>query len=371
MLIQPINSIECALLHNRFSPVPSEQVAEIVSRLGLQIGLNGECKTVSSNGGTSVFAFGDYRISIIQKDEPLPKKGFGGCLPQPITMLMMPDAEQIVDKHIANSFVSISRLTPSLDASQRLDDAEANQCDFRTSDDSLKAMKLGYLLVDGLHRNNQATAIHWLPSDHLVSGHMFELMTAGASLTPFFVRPYLYSSAGSIGNGNPVGVVANGSQYMLSKPVIFDEAVVDYKWLIERSTQFIDQAIRKNAVPEHGANFCVEDDEVIEVMHKDPDAANPYGSYTLIPRRVPKFGIEGGLHGILKSSPEDDATKANLDKKLDENDPIDFAIMQALKEREAAASQATRLPEVKDRRMGPRRTHDAAAFGRRGTFGKA
>jgi hypothetical protein len=47
-----------------------------------------------------------------------------------------------------------------------------------------------------------------------------------------------------------------------------------------------------------------------------------------------------------------------------------LAILNALRERMEKASEPTSLPRVKDRRMGPRETHEAATFGRRKTFGK-
>ncbi len=372
MKIQPIDSIECVLLHNRYMPMTDHRLVEMIESEGRSAGVRGEFLTRTSSVGTESYCIGDFQVAIYQVNAALPKKGFGGCLPQPITILMMPDAEQRIDSHIAHTFLSIKRLPSGSKATERFDAEDGIDTEFQSSEESLLAMKLCYLIADALHRNNPAIAIHWLPSDHLVSPQLFESAASGPSLTPFFVRPYLYSSSGSIGEGQPVGMVANGSQYLLEKPVIFEEAPVDYQWMINRVTQFIDECISKNRVPENGANFYVANDEVIEVIHKDPDPANPLGSYTLIARNVPEFGIKGGLHSVLTSPVQTETAPSKDDDKLDENDPIDLAILNALRAREEAekAEAATKLPEVKDRRMAPRKTHELASFGRRAAFGK-
>lgn len=372
MKIQPINSIECALLHNRFSPMSDSQLATLIETQAKTVGYSGECHHSSTGVGVSNFNVGEYQISVSQIEEALPKKGFGGCLPQPITVLMMPDAEQRVDRHLAHTFISISRQMPTNDDRVEFNIATADPLDFFLSEDSHRAMTLGYLLADALHRNNPATAIHWLPSDNLVSPQMFEQAALEPSLTSFFVRPYLYSSSGKIGDGNPVGMVANGSQYLLGKPVIFEEALVDYAWMVQRVCQFIDKCLSDGAIPAHGTSFQIEEGEIIEVVYKDPEAVNPMGSFTLVARSLPKLGISGGLHSVPAAPAKTVSKQDNETGELDENDPIDLAIMNALRAREAAVKEeaATKLPEVKDRRMEPRKTHEAASFGRRAAFGK-
>ncbi|MEM9575050.1 MAG: hypothetical protein AAF870_07465, partial [Pseudomonadota bacterium] len=336
MKIQPINSIECALLHNRYSPMADSKLESLVKSQARAVGCSGEVHHSSTRAGVLVFNVGEYQVSVSQIDEALPKNGFGGCLPQPITILMMPDAEHRVDRHRAHTFVSISRQVPTSDDRLDISSASVDPLDFFLSEDAQRAMKLCYLLADALHRNNPASAIHWLPSDHLVSPQMFENAALGPSLTPFFVRPYLYSSAGAIGDGNPVGMVANGSQYLLGKPVIFEEAAVEYPWMIQRVWQFIDKALRADVVPAHGSGFSVEDGEIIEVIHKDPEPVNPMGSFTLIARNVPKFGITGALQSVLRAPVDVEPSGDKDASQLDENDPIDLAILNALRARAEA-----------------------------------
>ena len=78
------------------------------------------------------------------------------------------------------------------------------------------------------------------------------------------------------------------------------------------------------------------------------------------------------MNAVQNVQPETDIDTDKDAGELDVNDPIDMAIMNALRAREAAveAEAATRLPEVKDRRMEPRKTHEVASFGRRAAFGK-
>ncbi|MEM5501105.1 hypothetical protein WNY59_05845 [Ahrensia kielensis] len=370
MEIQPISSIECVLLHNRFSPLASEKITAHIPNLAALLGCRGDCHMISELGQPPVFTVGDYRITIIQENKPLPIEGFGGCLPQPITKMMMPDAEQRVANHTAHSFVTIARnlalrdydITPSLD--------EETFENFVSTQDSLRAMTLAYQIADVMHRNNQATAFHWLPSDYLVPPQAFEQAGSEASLTSFFIRPYLYSSDGYINDQGPVGMVANGSQYLLPKPVIFKEANVSYEWMIKRSIQFIDMAIKADAVPANGAPFGVAEGEIIEVFHQPPEPANPMGAFMLVPRNVPEFGIKGGLHSILKEDVLENDKEEHVQEELNKDDPIDLAILNALRERMQEAQNPTPLPRVQDRRMGPRETHRAATFGKRKTFGK-
>lgn len=370
MDIQPISSIECVLLHNRFSPMALDRIKGEIDGIAATIGCRGDCLLILDENSQSVFTIGDYRIAILQEDKALPVEGFGGCLPQPITKMMMPDAEQRVANHSANSFVTVTR-NPALrdyDIAPAIDDEASGN--FVSTRDSLRAMSLAYWIADALHRNNPACAFHWLPSDHLVPPQTFELAGASASLTSFFIRPYLYSSDGYINEKNAVGLVANGSQYLLPKPVIFKEAQVSYDWMIKRAIQFIDRAIKADRVPANGSPFGVDEGEIIEVFHQPPEPANPMGSYLLVPRNVPQFGIKGGLHSVLKEDSYQKDQEERSRQRLNENDPIDLAILNALRERMEKASEPTPLPRVKDRRMGPRETHGAATFGRRKTFGK-
>lgn len=370
MDIQPINTIECVLLHNRYAPMTLEKIKDDIAGIALQAGCLGGCHMISSTAQMAIITVGDYKISIIQANTHLPIEGFGGCLPQPITKMMMPDAEQRIAGHSAHSFVTISRNLALRDYELKPRADEEELGNFVSTKDSLRAMTLAYQICDALHRNNPACAFHWLPSDHLVPPEAFELAAIGPSLTGFFIRPYLYSSDGYINDAGSVGLVANGSQYLLPKPVIFKEANVSYDWLIKRAIQFIDLAIRLDAVPENGASFGVDDGEIIEVFHQAPEPANPMGSYMLVPRNVPEFDIKGGLHSILKEDVFAEVKEERSRRELNENDPIDLAILNALRDRMKAAQEPMPLPRVQDRRMGPRETHEAATFGKRKTFGK-
>ena len=110
MKIQPINSIECVLLHNRYMPMADNRLVEVIESEGKAAGIRGEFQAPTSSTGIESYCIGDFQIAISQVDAALPKKGFGGCLPQPITILMMPDAEKRIDNHIAHTFISIKRL---------------------------------------------------------------------------------------------------------------------------------------------------------------------------------------------------------------------------------------------------------------------
>ncbi|MDZ7823398.1 MAG: hypothetical protein U5K75_04710 [Ahrensia sp.] len=94
------------------------------------------------------------------------------------------------------------------------------------------------------------------------------------------------------------------------------------------------------------------------------------GSYFLVVRNAPQFGIRGGLNSVLSMPSDEQLAAESLNRKLDADDPIDRAILNALKDRAAEMRDAVSVPMVKDRRMGPRETHEIAQFGRRTVFGK-
>lgn len=370
MEIQPISSIECVLLHKCYAAMDFATLKDYIAVQAQLSGCKGTCYQIACDAQKVIYAVGDYCIAVTQANETLPLEGFSGCLPQPITSMMMPDAEQRVMDHRAHTFIAVTRNQALQDFDLAPRDDEEWSGNFVSTKDALRAMTLTYRIADVVHRNNPASAFHWLPSDHLASPQAFELAGQGASLTSFFIRPYLFSSDGAIAEDNTVGMVSNGSQYLLPKPLIFSEAPVSVAWMIKRSIQFIDRAIFQDSVPEHGSAFSVEDDEIIEVLHKDPEPANPMGSYTLVARNVPGFDIRGGLQAVLMTGDEESEKVARSRGSLNEEDPIDLAILNALRERMEAEPEPIKLPLVGDRRMGPRETHRAATFGKRKTFGR-
>ncbi|MGL4489717.1 MAG: hypothetical protein ACRCU5_09760, partial [Rhizobiaceae bacterium] len=214
------------------------------------------------------------------------------------------------------------------------------------------------------------SAVHWCMSDQLVSPEFMETVGKGPTLTPLCVRPNLFSSSNQLGRGLPVGMVANGSQYLVGRPVVFKEAAVDVQWMMERISNFIDMCHIRDSVIAHGESFGVSTDEVIKVAHTSPTRDYPMGTYELTAVHVPQFRI------IDRAASEANARRAELtegEAKLDPNDPIDRLILARLEERrvneDRRASEDRRSSSNQSEYPNDRRV--SGAFGRRTTpFGR-
>lgn len=345
---------------------------EIVQAAVLRSGLSPQCSRLPTDDTNIQVLTGSYHILVSQNRNPLSADGFAGCLPQPITKMMMPDADKRVAMHTANSFVTIGKGMPVPEGARGfIDKIMGDSQSFTTWEDAKRAMELCYYLSRQLLANNNALAVHWCPSDHLVTNDFFVQAGSGKTLTPLFVRPYLFSSANQLRKGLPVGVVGNGSQYMLGRPVVFKEAQADATWMIQRVANFIDMCHMRGAVIPHGETFGATTEEVISVAHVPPSQESPLGAFELTAREVPEFGIRNNTSvAAVSVRSYEPSVKPSEKLDLDMNDPIDRAIMARLEERrqQERREQDTTVPYPNDRRSAGQSPN---GFGRRGqAFGK-
>lgn len=239
------------------------------------------------------------------------------------------------------------------------------------------AMRTCYAIARFIIAHNPSTAVHWMPSDNFLTPEYLETIAQGHTMMPLYIRPYLFSSANQLGEGLPVGLVANGSQYVLGRPVMFREAIVDLDWMIQRTCNFMDMCLLRGSVIAHGETFGIDDHERIEVLHVAPEPEAPLGRYELVVRDAKQFGIgSGDIQPVRKGRFGERAVNDDVRQygNLDPEDPIDMAIIAALEQRNGQVGPENALPQRGDRRVQARDHHPnsptqfgkpAVAFGKR------
>jgi hypothetical protein len=373
MRITPMPQIECALLYDRFDPADGGELFDVVETAILRAGLAKSCNRIPTEDKDVHVMAGDYVVMISQNPGPLGPDGFANCLNQPFTRLVLPDAAERVSRHRANTFVTITKGLPLTGNDQSfLNEVGGDKYSFTDWSEAKVAMELCYYFARHFCSKRAPSAVHWCPADHLVDHEFFLGAGQGPTLTPLFIRPNLYSSSGRMGNGAPIGMIANGSEYLLGRNVSFREAPVDFRWMIERVCNFIDMCHARGDIIPHGESFGASGSEVISVAHIAPSGNNPRASIELTAVNVPAFGIYGrsSQHsGGRESQDEAPVQNSNSKIELNANDPIDRAIMARLEERRRLDADGSGSAEF-GRRASDRIAGGAPAFGKRqGSFG--
>jgi hypothetical protein len=370
MRIAPMPQIECALLYDSFDPVDGGELFDVVETAILRAGINTSCHRIPTAGKDVHVMAGEHCVMISQNPSPLGPEGFARCINQPYTRLVMPDAAERVARHRANTFVTITKGLPLTgDNRSFLDEVAEDTYNFTDWSEAKAAMELCYYFARYFCSKRAPSAVHWCPADHLVDHDFFEGAGQGPTLTPLFIRPNLYSSAGRMGNGVPVGMIANGSEYLLGRNVSFKEAPVDLRWMVERVCNFIDMCQARGDIIAHGESFGASGSEIIAVAHIAPTVNNPNGSIELTAVNVPAFGIynRSSEHAATREPQADPASRtSNSEVELNSNDPIDRAIMARLEERRRMDADGSN-PTDFNRRASDRALGAAPAFGKRQT----
>ncbi len=111
------------------------------------------------------------------------------------------------------------------------------------------------------------------------------------------VRPYLYSSAGRLDQGSPVGMVANGTQWLIGKVVAVDEAVVPIDWMHDKVVEFVKVSKIRGSVTPHKETFSVEGENwAMSVIHDGFVDGYECEQIRLKVLHAPEFGIQCNTH---------------------------------------------------------------------------
>ena len=378
MKIAPLKSVECALLHDQFSPLDGRELIDIVSKAIQKSGISPQLSRIPTSDEHVHVLAGGYHVLVSQNRVPLAAEGFSGCVTLPITNMMMSDAGARVARHRANTFVTVGKgALPGASNVPFVNQIMGDQFSFTEWREAERAMKLCYAISRAVMKAGKVSCVHWCPSDHLVSTEFFADVEHGPSMTALYVRPYLFSSVGHLRSGMPVGMVGNGAQYLIGRPVVFNQAKVDLDWMITRVANFVDMCHLRGSVIPDGNSLGADQNEVIVVRHVAPTQDQPLGCYELTAQRVAKFGIDGPQvrpQSQVYYDPRKDPVTGQS-RQLDPNDPIDRAIMARLEERQRLGLDKADEPQSLDRRATDRAGQQAGmetgAFGKRSTaFGK-
>lgn len=372
MQIVEIKDIECAILHDRFAPISGQSLFDLVGSIVRSVGLASELRGGLSDDYSISASAGGLHISVSQNPQPLGLERFATVLAQPITKIAIPDAEARVARHKANTFITISKgmhMPQSLlsAVNEYLPGLADKSNSFNDHEKIKVAVELAQRIAVALQRHISCTAIHWCMSDQLVTPEFLEAIGKGPTLTPLCVRPNLFSKSNRLGPGLPLGMVANGAQYLVGRPIVFNEAAVDLPWMLERVSNFIDMAHLRGSVTQDGASFGISNDEVIKVAHVPRSRDYPFGTYTLTATHVPQFGIFDPTRALTEEPNGGSGSLPDSEAKLNPNDPIDRLILDRLEERRVLDDRRA----VEDRRSSssqadyPNDRRAEATFGRR------
>jgi len=354
MQIPALPSVECAILHDQFNPLDGKLVFHAIQTIAKEINFILDPMDVQLMPGSdqyNVYVFaGGHRILVSQSQEPLGAAGFRNALTTPYTGMILPDAHDIVQRHTSNTFVTISKGvfdTPA-DLKAKLGGELAQLDSFLALEDADKARDFCRLLVNALIRNNPATAIHWCVSDNLVSQEFYEQANK-SDMNLLNLRPFLSSSAGRMGDGLPLGMVLNGSQWVVGKMVSFEEAPVPFSWMMEVALGFIKMCQLRGSIIPHNESFGVEEENwTVGVVHEPAREGAEWEHVKLVVVDAPEFGIHGDASAkrtFKYESSEDIRKRAEEERKeiraandvamnedniLNPDDDMDRAILEKL-----------------------------------------
>ncbi|MEM9278662.1 MAG: hypothetical protein AAGA76_08815 [Pseudomonadota bacterium] len=369
MTYPALPSVECAILHDEFKPIDGDIIFDAIKKLAIELKFANEVNLMvtSTEKDIHVHAAG-HRILVSQNPDPLGMEGFRNALTTPYTGMVLPNATEIVQRHKANTFVTVGKgLLPINDPDiggklqEMLGDhfeSIANDNQFASWQEAERAMILCRELTKLIISHHQASAIHWCTSDNLIPQNFFEGVASMDDFAMLGARPYLTSSAGQLGEGLPVGAIFNGSQWLIGKMVSFEEAVVPLPWMLEMVMGFIKVCQVRGSIIPHMESFGVEgEDWRVGVVHEKIEGHDKWEMVKLVLIHAPQFGIHGddtAKRTFTYENEDDVRARAEAEKNevraandvaveennvLDPDNEMDLAIMEKLRKREEDVQQ--------------------------------
>jgi hypothetical protein len=298
MKIPPLPQVECAILHEGFVPIDAHTLLGAIEAAARQHGLGETCQPMITSTEKDVHVLvGEHRVLVSQNAEPLVPDGFRTALTTPFTSMIFPNAREAVEGHRANTFVTVGKGPVSMPEEvyrSEIGEMVAAMSAYTTSEEALRSIAVCQQITQFVTRLHPASALHWCVSDNLMPQAFFDAAAASSDPTRLNIRPYLTSSAGRMGEGLPIGVTANGSQWLLGKMVAMDEAPVPLEWLLTTTYSFVSFCLMRGSLLPHMHTFSVEgEDWQVGVFHEKIDGFDGWEMVRLKVLHHPKYGIHG------------------------------------------------------------------------------
>lgn len=371
MEIPALGAVECAILHDEFKLIDGQLLFEVIQKLALELKFAPEVQLMMTSTEKDIHVHaGGHRILISQNHEPLAMEGFRNTLSTPYTGFVLPNANDIVYRHKANTFVTVGKgLIPDEFTNQFAEklghqgDAIRALNQFTTWNEANRAMVFCRELTKLILKHHAATAIHWCTSDNLVPQNYFEAASEMSDFAMIGARPMITSSAGKLGKGLPIGAIFNGSQWLIGKIISFEEAAVPLPWMMEVVMGFINLCLLRDKIIPHNETFSVEgQDWTIGVYHEKIDGFDGWGMVKLVVVNAPEFGIYGDTttkRSYNYQTADDVKNRALVEERevraandtpfdghdtLDPENDMDLAIMEKLRQKAQMEEQPKTQP---------------------------
>ncbi|QBK31351.1 hypothetical protein [Roseitalea porphyridii] len=351
MQIRPIQAVTCVLLHDRYDPVDGLQLLDFIGLAAARAGLSARAVTGPESTEKDLdVRFGAVRVTVRQAAQPVSPKSLAAALDYPVTHLMMPEARAIAGRHVASTLISAERLDTAETEAAQGDATEPPA--FEDWRQARSAMMVCLLVADYVAGKNRASAVHWRPSDHLVSQSVLREAAQGeAPQAPYglFVRPHLLRNAEDDKNAAR-GIAVAGAEHLVGVPVSVAPEDVPYGWMADRAVDFVFACHQRGGIVPDGETVGAADAELVRVDHLPPTDEAPAGQIRLVAVRSERHGI-GEAVAEMRSGPAGQALAGRPAAELDPDDEIDQAILTLLAERsgrDGTQDKAAGTPPVPD-----------------------
>ncbi len=321
------SKIESVLLYQEHETVEPQKILQHLNDCLKKTDLSFEIVQLGAHGEFILMICGDLHVLVSQTPTPLDMEGFNQTLVSSYTQMTLKNADEIVYRHRSHVFITVGNGVPvpnNSDMQELLQKVEHQQSQ---SQFELK-LTICKLMTSFFARKQLPTAVHWLQSNLLLPSETFLLLASDPFPVPLFVHPGLFSSRNAINEVPVLGLRTFGASHLIGYEIIFIEAPVPLGWLFERACNFVNIVRDRGSLIPHGETFGADKSEIIRVRHRPASDDRPAGEIELTLERSSEFELEE--NGVIK--PQVLLVESEAEIVLDQNDPIDRAILDSLKQ---------------------------------------
>ena len=294
MKVSPLGAVECAILHDDFTPLPAATLFAWAEQIGRDLGIRDDLSPMVTSTETDAhMMFGDIRVLISQSPTPLGARGFERALQLDWNKIQFPEADRVVARHRAYTFVTVGK--GAIDLSQLgematfLVETSPEHCCFTDRAEVDLALAWCRRLALQIQNAHAATALHWCMNDILMKPAHFELVAKVDASEMLGILPIIFRD----GPGQPVTAIGFGSDWLVGKLVAFVEESAPIEYLIEHLWAFSAMCGFRGALLPDGDNYSREgENELIHIQYCAGDRHVPRDYIRLSIRKCEKYGID-------------------------------------------------------------------------------